>query len=164
MTTAPTYNRVFSFTSYQAVNPTDPLPANQIDAELNAIKITLDAMLQNTALIQRTDGALANASVGPQQLAPSLTLGITYRGIWTVGIQYFTGDAVFYGSSYYICLATNTSGAVTPDNDPGNWQFATDLGAVGANLAALPTYSGSGPAPVPTGQLFWNNGILTKAQ
>ena len=30
-----TYNRVYNFANYQAEHPSDPLPANQVDAELN---------------------------------------------------------------------------------------------------------------------------------
>jgi len=164
MTTAPTYNRVYNFTNFQTLNPATPLPASQVDAELNAIKITLDAILQNLSLIQRSDGLLANASVGPQQVSASLALGINYRGTWQVGTSYLVGDAVFYGSGYYICTNANTAGVTLPSADAGNWTLATDLGAVATNLAALPNYSGSGPAPVPTGGLFWNNGIFTKAQ
>jgi hypothetical protein len=47
---------------------------------LSQIKVTLDAMLQNTALIQRSDGALANGSVGQAQLSTSLSIGFTFRG------------------------------------------------------------------------------------
>ena len=39
-----------------------------MDVEFNAIKATLDQVLANIALIQRDDGALANRSVGLDQL------------------------------------------------------------------------------------------------
>lgn len=68
------YDRQFNFQNQQALTPDDPLPANQVDAELNAVKITLDEILANLELIQRDDGDLANASVGEDQLAPDLAL------------------------------------------------------------------------------------------
>lgn len=66
------YTRQYDFTAYQVTHVADPLPANQLDAELNAIKQTLDQLLANIALIQRDDGDLANESVGLEQLAESI--------------------------------------------------------------------------------------------
>ena len=123
MTTAPTYNRLYNFTNFQTLNPTTPLPASQLDAELNQIKITLDAILQNLALIQKSDGTLANGTVGANQLTPTF---------WT----------------------NSGIGTIPPATLAQFQQW----------LASLPTYSGSGAAPVPTGGLFWNNGILEIAQ
>lgn len=168
MPAAPPYNRQYNFTNYQSVNPATPLPAAQVDAELNQIKVTLDAMLQNTALIQRSDGALANRSVGSAQLASGLAAGFNFRGAWTLGASYNVADAVFYAGKFYFCLVQNVA-VVTPDINTADWQLGADFTALVANsavasyMAGLPTYSGTGPAPVPTGGLFWNNGILCKA-
>jgi collagen type VII alpha len=68
MAQPPEYVRQYSFTAYQTNNPSSPLPADKHELEYNAIKITLDAILGNLALIQRDDGRLANDSVGPDQL------------------------------------------------------------------------------------------------
>ena len=169
MTYAPTYNRLYNFSNFQAVNPTTPLPANQVDAELNQIKITLDAILQNLALIQRSDGAIANQSVGSSQLASNLAVGFTMRGPWVSTNTYAPGDAVTVGSQFWLCLIAPTS-ATVPTSDTAHWLFCFDFAAYGISaaltsyLTALPTYTGSGAAPVATGNLFWNNGILEKAQ
>ena len=69
------YDRVFNFQNQQALTPAAPIPAQQLDAELNAIKITLDELLSNIALIQREDGALRNQSVGRETLNEDITLG-----------------------------------------------------------------------------------------
>jgi hypothetical protein len=122
VTYAPTYNRLYNFSNFQAVNPTTPLPASQVDAELSQIKITLDAILQNLALIQKSDGTLQNGIVGNAQLTS----------------DFWTNSGI---------------GTIAP----------ATLAQFVAYLNSLPTYTGSGPAPVPTGQLFWNNGILEKA-
>ncbi len=68
------YDRQFNFQNQQAQTPTDPLPADDLDAELNAIKITLDGLLANLALIQRDDGEVANETIGEDQLKPELAL------------------------------------------------------------------------------------------
>ena len=75
MAQPPTYNRVTSFTNYQSLNPTTPLPASSVDQEFNAVKTTLDALNTNIAQIQRDDGALANDSVGLDQLSAEVTVG-----------------------------------------------------------------------------------------
>src|SRR6266404_5867194 len=59
------YNRVYDFTGYQASSPSIPLPGNQVDAELNAIKATTDAIRANLAIIQRDDTLLGNNTVHP---------------------------------------------------------------------------------------------------
>jgi hypothetical protein len=45
----PAYNRSFSFTNFQATNPTVPPPGSAIDGELNSVKATLDATAANLA-------------------------------------------------------------------------------------------------------------------
>lgn len=62
------YVRQFDFTDYATDNPGQPLPGIDVDNELNAILATLNANLTRLNLIQRADGALANLSVGPDQL------------------------------------------------------------------------------------------------
>jgi hypothetical protein len=45
------------------------LPGSSIEQELNNVKATLDTILANLKLVQRDDGAIANASVGLDQLS-----------------------------------------------------------------------------------------------
>ncbi len=59
------YNRVYHFTGYQTSSPSVPLPGNQVDVELNAIKATTDAIRANLAIIQRDDTLLCNNTVHP---------------------------------------------------------------------------------------------------
>jgi hypothetical protein len=61
MSYAPDYQRKASF-------PDD----RRLDNEFNAVKATLDAINGNLKLLQRPDDALANATVGPDQLAPAI--------------------------------------------------------------------------------------------
>ena len=45
-----------------------PEPGNELDAEMNAVKVATDLVISNLGLIQQTNGQLANASVGYQQI------------------------------------------------------------------------------------------------
>ncbi len=114
-----TYNREFDFTGYQTAAPSAPLPASHIDAELNRLKVTTDSLIASLALIQRADGDLANASVGADQLATELTIGVNPATAWLTATAYTTSDNVFHTQKLYHCLVAHTSGT-----------FATDLAAV----------------------------------
>ena len=133
MTTAPTYNRVYNFTNYQASNPATPLPASQVDAELSAIKITLDATLQNLSLIQKSDGTLANNIVGTAQLSTVGSFGFNFRGPWATGVTYAQGDGAFYNYIFYVANLPHVAGVTTPNNDATNWRVGADF--TGSNLA-----------------------------
>ena len=70
-----TYNRQYNFTDFQTASPNTPLPAVQVDAELNTAKLTLDDLNNNIGLIQRDDGKLRNNSVHTEAFdATSLAL------------------------------------------------------------------------------------------
>lgn len=60
------------FSTYQASNPSAPLPAGSLDIELSNIATTISELRERIAMIQRDDGALANLTVGDDQLAASL--------------------------------------------------------------------------------------------
>ena len=66
------YNRQANFTSFQSSNPTTPLPADDLDAELTAIELTTDSITAALAAILRDDNKLAAASVGYDQLDATL--------------------------------------------------------------------------------------------
>lgn len=130
--TAPTpYNRIFSFTNFQTANPSLPLPGNEVDAELNAVKATTDATIASLSLIQRSDGQLANQSVGPQQLLPSLLAGISPATQWSgLGVSYQPGNTVFSGLLLYVCNTANVSSAGAPPASNMNWTFLADFSGV----------------------------------
>lgn len=129
MAQPPTYNRATSFTNFQSLNPTTPLPASSVDQELNRIKTTLDAVLANLELIQRDDGDLANESVGFDQLADEVSTGMFNRPtVWETATDYTADDdAVFHDSAFYRCLVTHTSGVFATDLSAGKWELILDL-------------------------------------
>jgi hypothetical protein len=140
------YDRIFSFTNYATDNPSDPLPGNQVDAELNAAKQTLDELLANLALIQRDDTELANRTVGYDQLKSELYLGLDLTTIWSTGVHYTTRASVIYGSRLYRCLVEHTSGTFSTDLAAGKWYELLDLSA--ALIPALVVQSVTGSSGV----------------
>ena len=72
----PAYTRTYSFTDWETLHPDDPKPGPQLDAEYDGVSNALTATQTALALIQRADGALANDSVGEDQLQDGIFDGI----------------------------------------------------------------------------------------
>lgn len=104
------YDRQFGFAAYAAQHPSDPLPGNQVDAELNAVKASLDETQDALADVRRSDGALLNGIVGLDQLAPDVLVGIRPATAWATSTAYAVGDIVFSGVILYRCTTAHTSG------------------------------------------------------
>ena len=122
------YTRQFNFQDDQIAHPSDKTPGQQIDAEFNAVKTSLDSTQTRLALIQRSDGALANASVGQDQLSGSLSIGFTLRGAWASGQNYALSDGVTYGAIFYKAKVANAStNANRPDLDSTTWTVLADF-------------------------------------
>jgi hypothetical protein len=142
----PAFNRSFSFTNFQAANPSLPIPGSQVDLELNNAKQTLDAVLTNLTLIQRDDGALKNGSVTFDTLSASLqTAGLAPALPWVTGTPYAASVSVTHGSAFYRCLVAHTSGTFATDLANGQWILIVDFSTtalVAANQIAV-TPSGS---------------------
>lgn len=114
----------YNFSGWQSVNPDTPLPGTQVDIQFAAIETSTTEIVAAIQDIRRSDGALANQSVGPDQLADSLVIGFTLRGAWSDATDYSAGDGVVYGTSFYKALTTHTSSVATrPDTDDATWVF-----------------------------------------
>jgi hypothetical protein len=141
----PTYNRSFSFSNFQAQNPTGVPPGSQIDGELNNVKATLDGVRTNLALVQRDDGALANGSVTFDQLSPALqTAGLAPALPWVTGTAYSVNASVTQGSAFYRCLISHTSGTFATDLAAGNWVLIVDFSTIALVAASLIAVTPSG--------------------
>src|SRR5690554_975979 len=104
MAQPPPYDRSYNFHDYQAENPLKPLPADKLDEEFSRVKTTIDAVLQNLAMIQRDDTALANKSVGFDQLKDELDgFGFNPPTEWEPEKNYIARDTVFYDAGFYRC-------------------------------------------------------------
>jgi hypothetical protein len=126
------YNRQYNFTDFQAVDPDEPLPANQVDAEFNAVETTLDGVLRNLAAIQRDDGGLANQSVHPEAISNAtltmLSSDIVPRGAWVTATAYAVNDLVTESDDAYLCIVTHTSGTFATDLAANKWILLTQTG------------------------------------
>lgn len=133
------YNRQSNFSNFQARNPSTPPPGNQLDAEFNAVKTTLDAILANLKIIQRDDTALANGSVGAQQISAALNIGFTAPTAWQPGVQYITSPAstVFNAGKFYVCQVSNTSSSsFANDLAAGDWLLIADFTTIPIGTAS----------------------------
>ncbi len=143
------YTRQYNFTDYQTTNPNDPLPAAQVDAELNAVKLTSDQTRTNLGLIQRDDGRLANQAVHKDAFdVTALALigadGFNPRGAWAASTAYATQDLVDYNDATYVCLVAHTSSPAFPtDLTAGNWLLIANA-AIGDVSSAVDYFEGDG--------------------
>lgn len=130
------YVRGFSFTNWQTVNPSKPLPGDKMDIELNAIQQTTAQIRGNLALIQRDDGQLANLSVGAEQLKTSISFGINSAATWASGRAYAIRDGVWINNKLYICLVGHTSTVFATDLAAGRWGLILDFDPYVSGAAA----------------------------
>jgi len=143
MAQPPPYDRSYNFHDYQAENPLKPLPADKLDEEFSRVKTTIDAVLQNLKLIQRDDTALANKSVGFDQLKDEVQLGFNAPTEWEPEKNYIVRDTVFYDTRFYRCLESHVSSSdFEADLNAGLWAMVADFTivqttAIAARDAAL---------------------------
>lgn len=121
------YNQGYDFSDYQASNPSTPLPGDKVDIELAAIELTLDETLTNLALIQRDDGALANNSVGIDQLSADIDTGFISFDDWATSTDYVVRDGVYQGNKVYRCIESHTSGTFSVDLAANKWVEVLDF-------------------------------------
>jgi hypothetical protein len=76
MAQPPAYSRSFSFTNQSTNFPTTPQPGLRLDTEFNNLATSIAGIRTNMALLQRDDGALANTSVGLDQLKAEVLVGM----------------------------------------------------------------------------------------
>ena len=124
------YNRQYDFNAFQTSNPTTPLPSSQVSAELNALETTVDGVLVNIAKIQRDDGALANTSVGIDQLKTEVTFGLETVVNWATSTVFALNAGAWNGSNLYRCIVAHTSGTFSTDLSNNKWTLLVDASAV----------------------------------
>lgn len=134
------YVPTYDFTDFQTAHPSDPLPADELDIQLNLIKIFTQQVCTNLAMIQRDDGALANASVGIDQLSPEIDFGFATLTNWVTAHAYVVRDGVYQGNNVYRCIVAHTSDTFATDLAAGKWvlvaNFNQFLSAAAASAAA----------------------------
>lgn len=63
MANPPPYERAYSFANWQSSNPTQPLPGQKVDIELDNVEASTEAIVAALADVRRSDGHLVNDSV-----------------------------------------------------------------------------------------------------
>lgn len=126
---APPYTRSQDFAQDERnnVGGRSTLRTDQVDAELDAIATTANALRENLALIQRDDGRLRDQSVDLFNLTPTalaaLRVAIRPRGLWTTLTAYVPGDLIDVGGSSFLCAIAHTSTVFLIDYGLGRWQI-----------------------------------------
>ena len=151
MAQPPIYSRAYDFSAFQTSNPQNPLPAAQVEAELDRIKSTLDAVLNNMAILQRDDTQLANQSVTAESLSQDALAiaqadGFNIRGDWATGIYYEINDVVDFNDATYICINAHTS-ASTFDSLAAHWLLLANA-AIDTSASAVDQFLGTGSQAV----------------
>ena len=146
------YTRQYNFNDFQATNPNDPLPGNQIDAELNTVKLTLDDLNANIAKIQRDDGKLGNASVHKdafdQAALALINSDFTPRGDWVAAREYAVNDAVDFNGATYVATVGHTSSAAFATDDAADRWILIANAAISGTGSAVDKFEGDGNTTV----------------
>jgi len=115
------YTPSADFTGTQAGSATAALGV-ALDVEFDNLERTTDDIRENLAQIQRDDGALANNSVGVDQLddtALALMSNFSLRGEWQAGVSYLVGDMFADGGSLYLTAVDHTADVLADDITAG---------------------------------------------
>lgn len=113
---------------------------NALDADFDAIALTLAQVRANLALIQRDDGLPANATIHPDSFTTASLALIasdwTPRGLWLTATVYAIGDVVEESGTSYVCAVAHTSGTFATDDTAGKWVQLSDRSIIAYSAAA----------------------------
>lgn len=150
------FNRTADYSADELANVAgrSTLRTAALDAELDALQVTLSEVLANLAQLQTDEGNLQEGSVTQSSLSTELrvllsTQGGTPRGLWVTGTVYALRDIVTQAGSTYLCAAPHTAEA----------EFATDQSAGRWLLLAAPpgTLTAAATAFTPAGGISASN-------
>lgn len=152
MSQAPEYTRTTSFAQDEANNAGGraTVKTDRVDAELDAIGVSINALTANAELIQRDDGALRDQIVTPESLSATTAAmfgGSDFepRGQWVTGAFYAAKDLVENAGIIYVCLVSHTAAALfATDRAAGKWQLFPG-GQTAAAIVFTPTSTVAGP-------------------
>lgn len=123
------YKRNYSFKDEEAANPATKTPGDKLDGEFSAIQRTLSEFGTNIKLVQRDDGALANNSVGIDQLKSEVLIGVNPPSTWITAKNYIARDTVFQSQKFWLCKVSHVSGTFSTDEAAGKWEEIADFTA-----------------------------------
>lgn len=119
------YSHTFSYSGYEAVNPSTPKPGLNMDAELQTIALAINSIIAALADVRRSDGPLVNGLVTMDSLSSVVKTSIggwNPRGVWTTGTAYGLKDMVRApNSGSYVCIVAHTAGATFAGDQATKW-------------------------------------------
>lgn len=145
MAQAPTYDRSTEFAQEERdnVGGRTQLRASRVDAELDRVATSINALQANQELNQRDDGEIRDQRVKLHTLASDVLAlilvanGVTPRGAWAAGVQYQIKDLVSQSGNSYLAVTAHISGG----------SFAVDLAAGRWILISLGASPGASSIP-----------------
>jgi|GEM_PF-3931630 len=151
----PTYTPAANFHTLAAVPYTATgLPGSELDAEFANLAASMLATQARLAELQRDDGAVKNGVVGflamsADVLAAFSSIGSNYRGAWSAGQTYKTGDLVISAADNYpyLCGIGHTS-SVSFDGDFSSGVWAIMGYRPATDTLVVNTLSGTGTQTV----------------
>ena len=148
------------YADFQTNNPGSFVAGSDLDVDFAAVKVTLDQIRTNLALLQKDDGTIANSTVTVDSLNADIlalfTIGAsTVRGQWLTATAYAVLDVVTDSGIVYVCAEAHTSGVLATDVTAVKWlvlsggsqPLDTDLTAIAALVSAadkIPYATGAG--------------------
>lgn len=137
----------FSYSGYQANNPTKPLPGPQVDNDFANVQQSTVELADAIKDVRRSDGALQNGIVTHDSLSAEVLIGVPKPIAWAPGISYSTASTVYIAdpnnAGIYRATADHVSSAdFDTDRGAGLWELLLDLRiiAVPDNSITEPKY------------------------
>lgn len=123
------YDRQVNFTDFEILNPGSPPRGVDLDAEFNAVQQALDETQDRLQLVQRDDGAVANESIGLDQLKTEAKIGVNTPSDWQPFTQYQVNDSVIVNDgAWFIAISSHvSSNDFDADLLDGRWEELINL-------------------------------------
>jgi hypothetical protein len=126
----------FSLDESSNVGGRSAVRTDRLDAELDALALTIAAIRVNLSLLQRDDGKLRDSYVEFYNLSTSCKAAVLAtkwnpRGLWITAAAYAVNDLVDVSGAAYVCAIAHTSGVFATDYAAGKWQAFTAASTAG---------------------------------
>ena len=127
----------YSYTGFQAEQQSAPFPGTQLDSDLAELKRGVDDTIDALGSVRRSDGAVANVSIGYDQLKPELDgFGFNPPTDWATATDYIARDTVFHENVFYRAVESHFSGVFADALAAGKWALIVDFTAATSDAEA----------------------------
>jgi hypothetical protein len=126
------YDVTYSYTGFQLGQGNNDFPGTQLDADLAGLSDSVENIRAFLEGFTRSDGRLANGSVGRDQLDATFQIGFSLPSDWAVGATYTDTSTVFHDNKFWQSNVAHVAGA---EFDASKFDLIVDFGEQ-ATLAA----------------------------